>query len=287
MKLRIADICVAVEPINNRIELAADGEYKAFTSSCKPELVIKLHYNHTSNIPLKQKLFGVPRVWALYSCDGQTFIRCPDPTRNLNRTSLPLRLLSLSSDFKKGHLYFKSANSRQKKIFPLRHPLSQVLYTILVSLNQGILVHASGIIYKGKGFLFVGKSDAGKTTMAKLWRKVKGTQVLSDERVALRRIGRYYRIYGTPWLGQARIFSNASAPLEKIFFLSHAEKNTIKKIPQINTISALCARSRLPHWDRAGLSASLEFIEDLSKEVPCFNLGFYPDKNVIDFVLKS
>jgi len=281
MKLEIGGVCVSLDSPKEEIGLRVDENYTFFLSSSEARFPLKLHYgNIPPSVSTGRKLFGMQRFWGLYTYRGRQFISCPD-------LPSPSRLLSLSSDFKSGEIYIRLPNLNGRKIFPLAHPLCELLYIILLSRGNGLLIHACGIVYKGRGFLFSGESEAGKTTMARIWNKVEGARVLNDERIIIRKADKGYRIYGTPWLGEGRFHSNHSAPLERIFFLYHSKKNTLRRVNKLDTISTLFVRSRLTHWDKAGLSFSLNFIEELSERVPVFNLGFSPDERLIDFILKS
>ena len=284
MKLEIAGIPVSVVSPNGKIRLVVNENYIPFLTSGHSELVFKLHYGYIPSVPLGKRIFGVSRQWGLYEKNSQRIIRAPD-TPVPSRVLIPFKLLSLSKDFKSGSIYIRPPNIKKtKEIFPLVHPLCQLLYIILLSFNSGLLVHASAVIYRGRGFLFAGQSEAGKSTIARIWSKVKGAQVLSDDRVIVRKTNAGYRIYGTPWFGQERIISNKSAPLEKIFLLQHHEKNILIPMSKLTAITMLYGRMRLPHWDKEGLALSLKLIEEIARDVPLFKLGFFPDEGVVDFI---
>ena len=284
MKLEIGGIPVSVVSPNGKIRLVVNENYVPFLASGQSELVFKLHCGDIPSMPLGRRIFGVSRQWGLYEKNSQRIIRAPD-TSVPSRVLFPFKLLKLSEDFKSGAIYFRPPNLKKtKEIFPLIHPLCQLLYIILLSFNSGLLVHASAVIYKKRGFLFAGQSEAGKSTIARIWSKVKGAEVLSDDRVIVRKTGSGYRIYGTPWFGQERIISNKSAPLEKIFLLKHHEKNVLIPMSKLAAITTLYGRARLPHWDKEALALSLKLLEEIARDVPLFKLGFFPDEGVVDFV---
>lgn len=284
MNLEIGGICASVQSSNEKIKLIVNENYIPFITSGKPQLVFQLHYGDVPSMPLGKRIFSVGRQWGLYDLNGRKFLRAPDACLP-SRVLIPFRLLSLSSDFKTGHIYIRPPNLRKtKEIFPLAHPLCQTLYIILLSFNSGLLIHSSAVIYKGKGYLFAGASEAGKSTMARIWNKVKGAEILSDDRAIIRKTTEGYRIYGTPWFGQERFYSNKSAPLERIFFLHHDKKNVIAQADKLEAVSMLYRRSRLPHWDKEGISLSLKFMEEVSQNIPLFKLGFLPNKNIVDFI---
>ena len=46
----------------------------------------------------------------------------------------------------------------------------------------------------------------------------------------------------------------------------------------------LITRAFPPLWDDAGMRFSLDFCARLTENVPCYNLDFAPNKNIVDFI---
>jgi len=191
------------------------------------------------------------------------------------------RAMTLSSDFTSGDLYiYKNKNG-----FPFGYPLDQILMINLLARNRGILVHACGLQHNSSsGLLFAGISGAGKSTMANLWKKEKDVTLLNDDRVIIRKIDSKFWMYGTPWHGDAKVYANDKAPLEKIFFLRHAKKNTVRKISSMEACSRLITCLFPVFWDKKGMKFTLSFCSELLQKTPCYELGFLPDKRVLNFI---
>ena len=118
--------------------------------------------------------------------------------------------------------------------------------------------------------------------MAGIWRDE--ATVLNDDRIVLRwRDGRFW-MYGTPWHGDYSGVSPRGVPLEKLFFLRHAAGNELRHREGTAAATKLLARSFLPLWDAEGMAFSLDFCARVTQAVPCHELGFVPDRDVIDFV---
>jgi hypothetical protein len=151
--------------------------------------------------------------------------------------------------------------------------------------GRGAEIHACGLVDSlGKGHLFVGQSGAGKSTMARLWENEPGITVLSDDRIILRKKENTIWMYGTPWHGDADLASPARAPLKAVYFLEKGQENErILKKPS-HSVSRLFVCSFPPYYNRDGLDFSLRFLEEVVKNVPCYELRFKPDKRVVEFI---
>src|SRR3989449_11671129 len=130
---------------------------------------------------------------------------------------LPYKVASVDRGFTAGEVwlhqpYFPSG----LPVHPLEYPLDELLLIHLLAAGRGVEVHACGVVApNGQGYLFVGQSGAGKTTMARLWQKAQagGIRILSDDRIILRKSNGTVWMYGTPWHGEAAMACAARAPL--------------------------------------------------------------------------
>jgi hypothetical protein len=145
-----------------------------------------------------------------------------------------------------------------------------------------VLIHACGVDDGGRGYLFVGQSGHGKTTMARLWGP--GATILSDDRIIVRRRDDRYVIFGTPWHGELDAAAAQEVPLDKVFVLRHAEASRAEPITGAAAAAILLARCFPPFWDRTGMSFTLDWLGRLVSEVPCYDLGFVPEPAVCDLV---
>jgi hypothetical protein len=279
LKLRIADIVISVIFQRESNGFRIDGPYKYFTTNGKSDISL---YTHCGDIPecdLGKKVFDSGSTWSLYLAGRKRILRLGSPVAD----SLPSKLAVLEPDFRSGDIYIR-AHEPGCFLNPLTYPLGEILMVNLLSLGRGGMFHACGIKDNGQGVLFVGVSGAGKSTLANLWKCKKAVTVLSDDRIIVRKVGGRFWIYGTPWHGDAKACSPEKAPLEKIFFLRHAEKNEIKKMSLINAISRMIVCSFPTFWDKKGMEFTLGFIDELTREVSCYELSFVPDERVLDLV---
>jgi hypothetical protein len=196
----------------------------------------------------------------------------------------PNKVLVLGTDLREGDLYVPDGPSDQPPLpDPIGYPLNQILMILILSRRSGILLHACGIDDNGSGYLFLGNSGHGKSTMAKLWSEHHAA-VLNDDRIVVREMEEKIWMYGTPWHGDFRDFSLARLPVGKIFFLHPDTENRV--IPQngAKAVARLLTRSFPPLWDREGMALTMDFCHRLANSIPCYDLHFRRDRSVIDCV---
>ncbi len=107
-------------------------------------------------------------------------------------------------------------------------PTDQVLLAPLLALRGGCLLHAAGAIDRGAGWLFAGHSTAGKSTIVRMLKE--RSEILCDDRIALRPDGGGFRIHGTWSHGDVADISPASAPLRALFVLRKGGRDAIDPI---------------------------------------------------------
>jgi hypothetical protein len=281
-KLRIAGIIISLissEDFKVKID-ASHGQF--IVAAGIPDVVLRVHYGSIPSFDIKEKIFDSGGVWSLYySYDNKIILPFCSPA-----FEPPLyKLAILEQDFKFGDVYIRTKKSdKGSPINPLEYPLDEVLMVNLLSLGRGIEIHACGIIDEDQGTVFCGTSGAGKSTLANMWKTKKDVVILSDDRLIIRKIENHFWVYGTPWHGDAKVSSPEGAPLGKIFFIKHAKKNTVAAIKGIDIVSRLLVRSFPTFWDSARMEYTLSVCSELSKKIPCYELGFAPNESVLDII---
>jgi len=167
----------------------------------------------------------------------------------------------------------------------------QVLLINYFALNKkGVFVHSMGVKdTDGNGLLFAGESGAGKSTAARLWHKYSKATVLNDDRIIVRKLEGKFFIYGSPWHGDFSDYLEThigSAPLDKLFFISHAPENTAQRISKKEAFNLLYPALFPTFWDKGWLENVVSFCQDLVMNVSCFKLGLLNNETVIEFVRK-
>ncbi len=194
-----------------------------------------------------------------------------------------------NKDHSEGHIYkgknYVQAFRKGDLTSLLCFPTDQILFARLLADRGGIILHGSGIIFKEKGFLFVGHSDAGKTTLVKLFRH--HARILNDDRMIVKKEdGRFY-LYGTPWYGEISLVAPDRVPLKAIFFLNQAKENRIERTEGLEAFKRLygCTIKALvtERWTKN----ALDICQTLSREIACYDLYFDKTEGVISTIEKG
>lgn len=200
-----------------------------------------------------------------------------------------LLIAIFNKDHTEGHIYkgknyvqtFKKENLTSLLCFPT----DQILFARLLADRGGIILHGSGIILKEKGFLFIGHSDAGKTTLVKIFHH--HAKILNDDRIIVRKEhGRFY-LYGTPWHGDLSLVAPDRVLLKAVFFLNQANENRIERIEGLEAFKGLYGCTIKPLVTKGWLENVLDICQDLSREVPCYHLYFDKTEGVISTIEKG
>jgi hypothetical protein len=153
--------------------------------------------------------------------------------------------------------------------------LLRVLLTWLLLPQQGFLLHAATVVREERAYIFTGRSEAGKSTVASL---APAGSVLTDEISLLRREEYSWRAYGTPFWGEFRAEgSNRSAPVAGIFVLVKAAENVVRPLLPREALRALLPNVLFFSSDPVASARLLDLLTGAVAQVPCFELQFRRD----------
>ncbi len=284
--LRVAGITVAVTTAAKGPTLRVDAATERFlVAPSAADAAVAAHWGDPGGRDPGQLAFDSGGVWRLYT-DGPR-LRFLFSSKGV--APLPYKEATFDPDFTSGEVTLWRGFSRHSNLaWPLEYPLDELLFQGLLSRGRGAEVHACGVVDpSGRGLLFAGQSGAGKTTIARLWQQVEGAEVLSDDRIIVRRAARGFNMHGTPWHGEAELSEHASAPLAGVFFLARGDG----KRHDFVTLTASEAAARLlacgfpPFYDSEGLGFTVGFLGEVASAVPCTELRFTPGPAVMQELL--
>jgi len=284
---RIADVTIQVDsdlPINDD---TFHPKFKLFETDSPGEDNISIR--HCFFMPdISEKDLGVEVYrkppWAVYNKRNSWIylgISSAESNNNLHKIAV------FDKPHAKGILYGKSeeiflkGNLHSLTMFPT----DQILLARILADRKGCYLHSCGVNFNGKGLLFAGHSEAGKSTMANI---LKGrAEILCDDRIIVREQNNEFRIHGTWSHGDVADISAGSAPLYAILFLEKAKHNEIIQVKdKKQVIRYLIACLIKPLEDTDWWDKSLSVIERIADTTPCYRLLFDKSNEIVEHLRK-
>jgi hypothetical protein len=258
------------------------GKVKNHPGRRPADILIRLQLGGMPDTENLQKIFDSGQSWSMFQ-DRDDYCL----TLNPPAFKQPFWLARINRDFTEATVYCSEKlvsrrNGRTELSNPVSYPLDQILLMYILARRQGALLHAAGIDINGRGYIFPGKSGAGKSTITRQFAALGDTGLLSDDRIVVRKLEGTFKAYGTPWPGEAGIALNESVPLASIFFINHGSANLIKDITPQEALARLLPVTSIPWYDREVMDKILTFCEDLISSVPIYELDFKPSVEVVD-----
>lgn len=273
--------------IDSAIEIKEGTFHKkldAFKTAGSGEDTISLqHYFSLPEIKkeeLGQKCY-YKAPWAIYNKGDSWVYLGISPTtgdENLHRVAVFNRDHSRGIIYSKDEEQFNKGNLTSLTFFPT----DQILIARVLADRKGCLMHSCGIVMEGKGLLFVGHSEAGKSTTSMMLKSA-GGEILCDDRIIIRKQPAGFRIYGTWSHGDVPDISPNDAPLHAIFFLEQAKENRLIKIKDKKEIlKRLLACLIKPFVTNDWWDKELALIENIVKDVPCYRMLFDKSGGIVE-----
>ncbi|MDQ1262231.1 MAG: Radical protein [Euryarchaeota archaeon] len=152
-------------------------------------------------------------------------------------------------------------------------PTDQILLSRVLAEREACFLHSAGMILEGKGLLFVGHSEAGKSTTVKMM--MDRAEILCDDRNIVRKWPEGFRVHGSWSHGEVPLVSAAGAPLNAILFLKKSDQNRIIPITKrMEIIQRLMACIIKPFVTADWWQKMITLLEKIAKEVPCYEMEF-------------
>jgi hypothetical protein len=150
-----------------------------------PDIRVRVEWIDKLSAAPGTQLFDSGALWRLYEWESgfQFDFRAPVFGEQ------PYKRLRVDRDFSSATLQMSAEVSAAfPYAAPLGYPLDELLIMHRLTREKAIELHSCGIVREdGTGNLFVGHSGAGKSTTTRLWMEREDVEVLSDDRIIVRR----------------------------------------------------------------------------------------------------
>jgi hypothetical protein len=290
-KLKIAGYNIGFEASADGPELAVSKRFlRNISHETENNIIIKVHSGKFNLPPKAERVFHAPFVeetngilvenspkfWSVWKHNADLYIKTIFPLSPDQKNAV----LKFSLKEMEWDLWI---DSEKPETDPLEYPLDGLILYYLTVINNDLLIHASGVNYAGKGFLFSGASGKGKSTMARLWDD-HGAKVIHDDRLIIRKTGNGYRMFNTP------VYDNDNpgvSRLDKIFIIEHGKENRLIELKDASAVSQVMANCIQHTWHTGIISHLSEAISEMCNTIPVYRLQFRPESSVIDHILKT
>lgn len=146
---------------------------------------------------------------------------------------------------------------------------------------NAFFLHSAAVSFNNEGFLFCGKSGAGKSTHAILWEKTfKDAFVLNADKPLIRLLNGSFFVYGTPWCGKEGLQKNIYAKIAGVCFLEKSAENSIRKMSSKETLQKIF--NQTVYMKNPGLNSRLmELLNKFITEIPFYSLNCNISKDAV------
>jgi len=173
------------------------------------------------------------------------------------------------------------ASNAEDWINPLPYPLDGLLLYYLSSAAGDIMIHGSGAVCGGRGWIFTGRSGSGKTTVAGIFDRA-GDRVIHDDRLILRKEEDGWVMYSTP------VYRNdepRSAAVDHLWGIAHGRANITTPVTGAEAVAMVLSNCVQQNRDRAAASQLASAVEELVSSVRVSRLSFLPDASLRDYLI--
>ena len=181
---------------------------------------------------------------------------------------------------RKKSLFYNPSGSSTVYKKDIINPFLRLTLEIFFAQKECFFVHACAIKKDGQGFVFIGPSRSGKTTIAHLlcdWK------VLSDDFVCLRNKNGISYVYATPW----RSYSYDFAPVEKMFFLKKSSVVEFKRLDAKLALFKISPHTFLNFPYQEITDKIIQGAASVIEGVPCYNMRFSLNRGAVKKGLRS
>lgn len=173
---------------------------------------------------------------------------------------------------------------KDRYIYSVDHVLSFIAFEKLLWLNQRYILHSSVIEINNKSIAFVGQSGVGKSTQARLWENYNNANILCGDRSAIYIEKDNTYVFGIPFDGTERIYSNKQSCFLGIVSLRKGNENKLRRLSVREAFSEIYPLIIANPWNKLFQENVIDFVFELVKRVPVYVLTCTISKEAVDLI---
>lgn len=156
------------------------------------------------------------------------------------------------------------------------------VFLYLAEKHHMMVLHSASLLYRGKAWLFSGRSGTGKSTHTGLWHKLLHVPLLNGDLNLLALEQGQPVIHGLPWCGTSGISDRGTHPLGGIILLKQSPQNFIEPLSADAGQLLVLKRLISPIWTPEQLDCCLHFTADLAEHIYIARLHCTPDISAVE-----
>ena len=286
LPIKIGDIEVLIQCDNYVLKCSHIEQLKNITYKKNKDVVFNIYFDQAAPVPKHEEKIvwhedlepKLKTSWSLSHSDNLLFLKFDSPYPFYYSVLIDVKKRVFDFYFEQKEYFIK--NGLDISIFDLEYLLA--LYTL--PKFDGILLYANFVDYHGKGLVFLSKSNEDKKTLNELYRSQPTVRVFENERVIIRKENGRFLIYNVTWQRENSDAMCKPVELSKIFFPKANLINYISRKKRIDACALILDQSFHFFWDKSIMEKTLNFIDKMTCEIPCYNLWFVPDITVIKYL---
>jgi len=154
-----------------------------------------------------------------------------------------------------------------------------IMFTLASARRKTVMIHASAVVHKDRGYAFYAESGTGKSTHTNLWMKcIEDTTLLNDDNPIIRVIGNEVFIYGSPWSGKTPCYKNDRVPLDALIHVQRNVENRVRRLDPIEGFTSLLPACSTFKLDNDIFHATCDTLSYVIEKIPVYELSCRPDE---------
>ncbi len=163
-----------------------------------------------------------------------------------------------------------------------------MIYAFAGSKQDTLLIHASVVRYKDKGYAFIAKSGTGKSTQSSMWlRYIPGCDLMNDDNPIIRVLHGKAYIYGSPWSGKTPCYRNVKSELGAIIRIDRAHVNSIEELLPVQSFASFLPSCSSMKWDEDIFENICDIITKIVETNHFYILHCLPNREAAELCQKT